>query len=396
MKKVFINLCLLSSLMLNAQSYYLCNPGTNQPLQPNFSVNSYGFIEMGSMDFPTGSTQYSGSLSWDVYFSPGGELNIEFWLDGFIAEMEVSYWWYADNQYHSFKFYPEGCPSCFQTGAGDSTFITPGEDSYFTAFAQLPQPIAFDFEYFDINIQMGLLGLDEVDTTLSIINRDPQVSVPFFWVAPCHIQGSTVNHSNCWDVKGSDGADRSMLIYIPDGFGPATFSTCAPYTNYDTKVEVFNTTATSEIIYNDDYNCGLKAVTSPINLSEGLYYAVVDGYGGATGNFQLDVTSAAYKSARQNNMLGLSDEEYELYKQGLLHTADVELFPNPAHNYFSISLNENNNAEVLLYDASGRLIRSKTAKSLNFDVDCSDLNKGLYIVRIINGADVSNHTLVIE
>ncbi|GIS40080.1 hypothetical protein Ct9H90mP12_2740 [bacterium] len=81
------------------------------------------------------------------------------------------------------------------------------------------------------------------------------------------------------------------------------FTLCSNFTDYDSKLEIFTNdqdciTPVSTGNYNDDdyTNCpdyvapyppsGLWAVT----LQPGQYYVVVDGFGGATGNYEISIS----------------------------------------------------------------------------------------------------------
>jgi hypothetical protein len=78
---------------------------------------------------------------------------------------------------------------------------------------------------------------------------------------------------------------------------------------------------------------------------------------------------------------------------------EYEIFPNPASGVFSLFLSPSfrNNCKVYLLDATGKLIFSQNniqpANSYNFDM--SELDPGLYIVKVENGDSFTNKKLVI-
>jgi len=106
-----------------------------------------------------------------------------------------------------------------------------------------------------------------------------------------------------WLVQGSQGEDVAYTLNV----GEATtfdFTLCNDATDYDTKLEIFTNdqdciTPVSTGNYNDDdFNCtdfNPDAVYAPsglwaVTLQPGQYYVVVDGYGGATGNYEISIS----------------------------------------------------------------------------------------------------------
>ena len=114
--------------------------------------------------------------------------------------------------------------------------------------------------------------------------------------------GTNAGMGDDWPVAGSQGEDVAYTLNV----GEATtfdFTLCNDATDYDTKLEIFTNdedciTPVSTGNYNDDdfTNCpehnapyppsGLWAVT----LQPGQYYVVVDGFGGATGNYEISIS----------------------------------------------------------------------------------------------------------
>ena len=152
-------------------------------------------------------------------------------------------------------------------------------------------------------------------------------------------QGNNVGTGDNWPVSGSQGDDVAYTLNV----GQTTtfdFTLCSMVTDYDTKLEIFTSdqdclVPVSTGNYNDDdyTNCpdyqapyppsGLWAVT----LQPGQYYVVVDGYGGATGNYELTVSVAGRNNitlansvktawlAEQQKMVetGFSQEQIDTY-----------------------------------------------------------------------------------
>ncbi|HIN26656.1 MAG TPA: LamG domain-containing protein, partial [Candidatus Marinimicrobia bacterium] len=113
--------------------------------------------------------------------------------------------------------------------------------------------------------------------------------------------------TNNWDVSGSDGSDIAYTLNLVQAT-TISVTTCAAYSDYDTKLEIFTATgecvATTTSYFNDDYSCtysGLRSTLPSCVLASGKYYIVVDGYAGATGNYQVDIAEVSGRNENGNN-----------------------------------------------------------------------------------------------
>ncbi len=82
---------------------------------------------------------------------------------------------------------------------------------------------------------------------------------------------------------------------------------------------------------------------------------------------------------------------------------DLKLFPNPAttHTTVQYNLSSTSNVSLELYDINGRRIStlnqgSRPAGLHSVEMDCSNLNKGVYMVRIISNSATQTSKLVIQ
>ena len=63
----------------------------------------------------------------------------------------------------------------------------------------------------------------------------------------------------------------------------------------------------------------------------------------------------------------------------------VSVFPNPASDFVTLTFQNNQNAEILLYDVFGNIIYdAKTQNETVFNIPLSPFSKGYYILKIIN------------
>jgi len=163
---------------------------------------------------------------------------------------------------------------------------------------------------------------------------------------PFSHQGNNTGMGDDWPVSGSNGEDVAYTLNV----GETTtydFTLCDPVTDYDSKIEIFTNdaecvTPSSTGNYNDDdyTNCPDHNAPYPpsglwgITLQPGQYYVVVDGFGGATGNYVLHVSETggrnhdiANNSVRtvwpmeieKMQELGMSQDEIEGYTEEVMN-----------------------------------------------------------------------------
>ena len=73
---------------------------------------------------------------------------------------------------------------------------------------------------------------------------------------------------------------------------------------------------------------------------------------------------------------------------------NIDIFPNPAKNQFNLSSNLNNSLAIQIFDVLGKSVKKlhTNKKSINI----SDLNSGIYFVRIKNGDYYVTKKLIIN
>ncbi|MEL6988436.1 MAG: T9SS type A sorting domain-containing protein [Bacteroidota bacterium] len=97
--------------------------------------------------------------------------------------------------------------------------------------------------------------------------------------------------------------------------------------------------------------------------------------------------SAVSAQSEFNASFGNEIELEEIYN-------NIKVFPNPAQSYFSVS--ENNVVlQVEVYNLLGRKLKSfKMEAGMKYDV--SDLNKGMYLVRLLDSKEKVVKTLRLQ
>ena len=73
------------------------------------------------------------------------------------------------------------------------------------------------------------------------------------------------------------------------------------------------------------------------------------------------------------------------------------MYPNPAHDILNIKLNNITNANVSIYDIQGKLVLNRSVlQEQNVQLNVSDLQSGLYFVKLNIGSQELVKKLVIE
>jgi len=122
---------------------------------------------------------------------------------------------------------------------------------------------------------------------------------------PFSAVGSNAGMGDDFDVNSLDGEDYAYQLWMPED-GVIDITLCSDVTDYDTKLEIFNSDCfTTTTFYDDDGPFG-SCPESPapyapseligISLAEGIYFIVVDGFDVAVGNYEITVSASAARN----------------------------------------------------------------------------------------------------
>ena len=73
----------------------------------------------------------------------------------------------------------------------------------------------------------------------------------------------------------------------------------------------------------------------------------------------------------------------------------LNLFPNPNNGVFNIKLQDNIENTILIYSMDGKLVYDNKLKN-SCKLNLMNLNKGIYLVKVINTDGISTEKLIIE
>lgn len=112
------------------------------------------------------------------------------------------------------------------------------------------------------------------------------------------------------------------------------------------------------------------SVTGDGSVNNGLFVP------GSTGTFIVTVSSGDI----ENTAEVIVSESTGIVQY---NSTDIHVFPNPAKDYFNVSLPDEMNADVFLTDLKGEQIMKLNRQSGDIRVDVSGLNTGVYVVKIV-------------
>lgn len=111
---------------------------------------------------------------------------------------------------------------------------------------------------------------------------------------------------------------------------------------------------------------------------------------GIEGTFELCYTvrivGAATDPDASNNQACLTINRGEVGVNEIA-AGEINVYPNPATNVIYVANAEG--AQVSVFDMNGRMVNSVESASANQAIDASSLAKGMYIVRIVDGQNVT-------
>jgi hypothetical protein len=134
---------------------------------------------------------------------------------------------------------------------------------------------------------------------------------------------------------------------------------------------VHNTNALSAFNkQNNTYKIGVAFSEAPVNGTVILRIPFT-GLGNQTLNMEL-VENTASRNYQLNVVTGIND----------IKNSNIKIYPNPTNNIINIEgLNKNENNTIQVFDVQGKLIITKTINEKG-TIDLSELNKGVYVIKI--------------
>lgn len=210
---------------------------------------------------------------------------------------------------------------------------------------------------------------------------------------PFSATSTTVNKGNNWDLNYTDGADVAYKFYIPATTTISATTSHSETTIASSKIQIFNNSFNSVAYkYIGSPSSGVSLNTT---LSPGYYYIVVDGYD--VGNFKLTVDIGGLKSAFIEEDEISFNENINVNNTETIND-EIIIYPNPVKDKMNIELRSNENSEFLfeLFDIKGQLLISEKSIGNILSVECSRLQKGIYIAKTTTSSGTYSSKIVLS
>ena len=75
-----------------------------------------------------------------------------------------------------------------------------------------------------------------------------------------------------------------------------------------------------------------------------------------------------------------------------INKSDFAFYPNPAKDFINIQLGKYSEAQVILYDTTGKLIKTVVVDKIKNKINVSTLVKGVYLCKIMT----NDNTIVVK
>ena len=88
----------------------------------------------------------------------------------------------------------------------------------------------------------------------------------------------------------------------------------------------------------------------------------------------------------------------ELLTESKVKDLSIDVYPNPAINYFVVYNYKLASSQIMLYDISGKLIRNIKTSNLTTKVDVSNLANGVYVLSIkgVDGKNIRTEKIIVN
>ncbi len=149
-------------------------------------------------------------------------------------------------------------------------------------------------------------------------------------------------------------------------------------------------------------NVGIGTATLNVKSTDYSYYSGTNKFPLLTSSYQKNTSTLPFSSptitttsdVKVNNAVLLGLTNYNI-------DANYNIYPNPASNFFNVSLTNNSgyNASITIYNALGQIVRTYNLGSqtvIEKNISIADLKSGIYIVKTNLGNKSSSRRLIVE
>ena len=245
------------------------------------------------------------------------------------------------------------------------------------------KPISDSIDYFTIYKEdggnfypIGSVNYED-ESSFVDINSEPQIQAYKYkisWVSLCNIECELSDFHQTVLLEMTEQTDSWYLSWTPY-IGIDDFS-----------VNVLRGTAPDNLEIIASFDNTVTEYTDNDPPSGYVYYQI---------EVVLSTPCDVSKTISQlYSNIATNDPDYYLTIDSDEYVLTNSIFPNPATNYFTIK-SENTPANVQVFDLNGKLVKSINNYS-GENIDITDLQGGIYFVKLITGDKISVGKLVVE
>lgn len=206
------------------------------------------------------------------------------------------------------------------------------------------------------------VGNFSLHTTCQVFDPLPNNECDDAFVIEC---GDIINGDT--SSSSSNGGNNSPdLFYTYTGSGQeewVTLSTCSDNTDYDSRLLVYDNCGFEELLSENDNFCDTMAQLTFLSDGISSYQIIIEGSGSSSGNFELTISC--------ETILGVEESSID----GFI------FYPNPAKDIVNISAT-NSIQIVEIYNLLGKQVLKKEVESNNFELVVSNLQTGVYLMKV--------------
>ncbi|MCG8581281.1 MAG: T9SS type A sorting domain-containing protein [Bacteroidales bacterium] len=251
------------------------------------------------------------------------------------------------------------------------------------------------------NVESAYLfdGNDQIDIAHSDVqNMDGALSISC-WIKPADVSSTSMilGKSNYYSTT------NYLLRLKPDGFMQWEYQTYAENNsqqvlpgNWYHVVVTADAPGSAQKVY---INNQLTSATNPGGATYGQTNSILTigyaAYGGEFFNGIIDDVQIYNKALS-------STEVSELYNQlatsngSIIPLNNIKVYPIPAFNELTIELTKSEVSTISLFDSKGRMIKRYNKATSKYQLNVSDLNKGVYYIHIASESGVSTQKFIKE
>lgn len=222
-----------------------------------------------------------------------------------------------------------------------------------------------------------------------------------------HSSGSGVSHSYSWSSGGNTPtiSNLSAGAYTVTVTESPTNEVCVSnVTLNNPSLNVANVTTTNHngsMCIQSPWGWSYGTGTATVNLSNVGTYGFQWNTHNQTSQTAINLCSGWHSVTVTNTGTGCV-ETYSCYvgntfvKRGQTSGRQAQIYPNPSKGKFTVETDKVVMCQVIVIDASGRIILDQTSEDSYFNADISEYGSGVYIIKMVIADEIITERMIVE